>query len=87
LGRRSNIESGEPEYPVLNPNPKVIIHFTVIAPSSIPNQLSAGYVAQADSVQNQTPSTCWYGTGLGVIHRFSVTEAIPLKRDGAYLSG
>jgi hypothetical protein len=86
-GRRHNVEPNEPDYPILNPTPKIVIHLVVIAPPSIPTKFLVGYVSNADSVPNQTPSTCWYSTGLGNLHSFGVGDTLSLKRKGDYQSG
>jgi hypothetical protein len=86
-GRRHNVGPNEPDYPVINPTPKLVIHLNVIAPPSIPRKFLIGYISNADSVPNTSPSTCWYTTGLGVIHSFSVAETLSLKRAGDYESG
>jgi hypothetical protein len=86
-GRRHNVEPGDPDYPALNPSPKVVIHLKVIAPPSIPTRFLVAYDAHAAGGPIDSPSTCSFGTGMGVIHWFGVTEDVSLKRDASYQFG
>jgi hypothetical protein len=84
LGDRSkNIQPGEADYPLKNPNPMHVIQLTVIAPPSIDFRFLLGYAATSSGGTMQSGTACAYaGSWGGPTQQFSVLPSLEWKRQG-----